>query len=114
MSSDTVFGRIIRRELPATILHEDDLCLVIQDINPQAPVHLLVIPKEPLPRLSAARPEHQALLGHLLLIAQRVAQAQNLTQGYRLVINDGPQAGQTVYHLHIHILGGRDLGWPPG
>ncbi|MCS6781831.1 MAG: histidine triad nucleotide-binding protein [Gloeomargarita sp. SKYBB_i_bin120] len=114
MSSDTVFGRIIRREIPATILYEDDLCIVIKDINPQAPVHLLVIPKEPIPRISEAQPEHQALLGHLLLTAKHVAQAQNLTQGYRLVINDGPQGGQTVYHLHLHILGGRDMGWPPG
>ncbi|MEN9214264.1 MAG: histidine triad nucleotide-binding protein [Gloeomargarita sp. DG02_4_bins_56] len=114
MSSDTIFGRIIRREIPATIVHEDDLCLVIQDINPQAPVHLLVIPKEPIPRLSQARPEHQALLGHLLLTAQQVAQAHQLSEGYRLVINDGSQGGQTVYHLHLHLLGGRDLGWPPG
>lgn len=114
MSSDTIFGRIIRREIPATIVHEDDLCLVIQDINPQAPVHLLVIPKEPIPRISQAQPEHQALLGHLLLTAQRVAQAHQLTEGYRLVINDGSQGGQTVYHLHLHLLGGRDLGWPPG
>ncbi|MCS7030448.1 MAG: histidine triad nucleotide-binding protein [Gloeomargarita sp. SKYG116] len=114
MSSDTVFGRIIRKEIPATIVHEDEHCLVIQDINPQAPVHLLVIPKEPIPRISEAQPEHQALLGHLLLTAKQVAQAHNLTQGYRLVINDGPQGGQTVYHLHIHVLGGREMGWPPG
>ncbi|WP_247215660.1 histidine triad nucleotide-binding protein [Synechococcus sp. C9] len=114
MSSDTIFGRIIRREIPATIVHEDDLCMVIQDIHPQAPVHLLVIPKAPIPRLSQAQPEHQTLLGHLLLTAQRVAQTHHLTQGYRLVINDGPQGGQTVYHLHLHVLGGRDMGWPPG
>ncbi len=114
MSSDTLFSRIIRREIPATIVHEDELCIVIQDIHPQAPVHLLVIPKKPLPRISQAQPEDQSLLGHLLLVAQQVAQAHRLTDGYRLVINDGSQGGQTVYHLHLHILGGRDMGWPPG
>jgi len=114
MSSDTIFGRIIRREIPATIVHEDDLCIVIQDIHPQAPVHLLVIPKAPLPRIYPAPPEHPARLGPLMLTAQRVAQAHHLTEGYRLVINDGPHGGQTVYHLHLHVLGGRDMGWPPG
>ncbi len=112
--NDTIFGRILRREIPAQIVYEDDLALAFKDVNPQAPVHLLVIPKKPIPQISLAGPEDQALLGHLLLTAQKVAQDAGLEQGYRLVINNGLEGGQTVYHLHIHILGGRSMGWPPG
>ncbi|MBF2099001.1 MAG: histidine triad nucleotide-binding protein [Gloeomargaritaceae cyanobacterium C42_A2020_066] len=110
----TIFDKIIRRQIPASIVYEDDLTLAFKDVNPQAPVHLLVIPKEPIPQLAQAEPSHQALLGHLLLVAQRVAAEVGLTNGYRLVINNGQDAGQTVFHLHIHILGGRPLAWPPG
>jgi histidine triad (HIT) family protein len=112
--SDTVFSKIIRREIPAQIVYEDERAIAFKDIAPQAPVHILVVPKEPIPRISQAKPEHEALLGRLLLTAQRVAAAAGLDKGYRLVINDGEDGGQTVFHLHIHVLGGRPMGWPPG
>jgi len=112
--SDTIFGKIIRKEIPAEIVYEDDLVLAFKDIVPQAPVHILVIPKKPLPQLSAAESEDHALMGHLLLTAKRVAEQAGLDNGYRLVINNGPDGGQTVYHLHLHILGGREMRWPPG
>ncbi|MFQ3612195.1 MAG: histidine triad nucleotide-binding protein [Cyanobacteriota bacterium] len=112
--SDTVFGKIIRREIPAQIVYEDETVLAFKDIAPQAPVHILVIPKQPIPGISQAKPEHEQLLGHLLLTAQRVAAEAGLQNGYRLVINEGTEGGQTVFHLHLHILGGRSLGWPPG
>ncbi|PLZ92801.1 histidine triad nucleotide-binding protein [Fischerella thermalis CCMEE 5194] len=113
-TQDTIFGKIIRREIPANIVYEDDLALAFKDINPQAPVHILVIPKKPIPKLAEAEPEDQALLGHLLLTAQRVAAQAGLTNGYRVVINTGDDGGQTVHHLHLHILGGRHMAWPPG
>ncbi|WP_071517293.1 histidine triad nucleotide-binding protein [Geitlerinema sp. PCC 9228] len=112
--SDTVFGKIIRREIPADIVYEDDAVLAFKDINPQAPVHVLVIPKEPIPKLDEAAQKHQQLLGHLLLTAKEVAAKMELERGYRLVINNGDEGGQTVYHLHVHILGGRPMTWPPG
>jgi histidine triad (HIT) family protein len=111
---DTLFGKIIRREIPADIVYEDDLALAFRDIHPQAPTHILVIPKKAIPRLADAQPEDQALLGHLLLTVKTVAEQQGLTDGYRVVINTGKDGGQTVYHLHLHILGGRAMGWPPG
>ena len=114
MSSDTIFGKIVRREISADIVYEDDDALAFRDINPQAPVHVLVVPKKPIPRLSQASDEDQALLGHLLLVARRVAQQEDLESGYRVVTNDGAQGGQTVEHLHFHIMGGRALQWPPG
>ncbi|NKB65469.1 MAG: HIT domain-containing protein [Candidatus Latescibacteria bacterium] len=115
MSGETLFSRIIRREIPADIVYEDDLCLAFRDIAPQAPVHILVIPKEPLAGLQAAAPEDGPLLGHLLLTAQRLAQEEGLqSSGYRCVINAGSDGGQTVDHLHVHLLGGRPLQWPPG
>jgi len=113
-TKDTIFGKIIRREIPADVIYEDDLAIAFKDIRPQAPVHILVIPKQPIPQLSQVTPEDQEILGHLLLTAQQVARQVGLNQGYRLVINDGPDGGQTVYHLHIHILGGRPTRWPPG
>lgn len=114
-SSDTIFGKIIRREIPADILYEDDLCLAFRDVNPQAPTHVLVIPKKPLTDLSAASTEDKALLGHLLITVKDVAAQLGLTEsGYRVVINTGKDGGQTVFHLHLHILGGRSLQWPPG
>lgn len=113
-TKDTIFSKIIRREIPANIVYEDDLALAFTDVNPQAPVHILVIPKKPIVNLATAEPEDQALLGHLLLIVQKVAAEAGLENGYRVVMNTGADGGQTVYHLHIHILGGRHLSWPPG
>jgi histidine triad (HIT) family protein len=112
--TDTLFAKIIRREIPADIVYEDDLCLAFRDIAPQAPVHILLIPKEPIASLAEVQAEHQALLGHLLVTAAAIAREQGLTQGYRVVNNCGQDGGQTVYHLHFHILGGRSLQWPPG
>lgn len=112
--TDTIFGKIIRREIPADIVYEDDLTLAFKDISPQAPTHILVIPKKPIPRLSDAEPEDTALMGHLLMTVQKVAQQANLGNGYRVVINNGADGGQTVDHLHLHILGDRPLTWPPG
>ena len=110
----TIFQRIIRKEIPAQIVFEDDLCLAFHDVAPQAPTHVLVIPKKPLLNLAAAQVEDQALLGHLLLVANQVAVQLGLIDGYRTVINCGPDGGQSVDHLHIHVLGGRALHWPPG
>ncbi len=112
--SDTIFGKIIRREIPANIVYEDDLALAFKDINPQAPTHILVIPKKTIRRLSDATPEDQSLLGHLLLTVQKVAVEAGLTNGYRVVMNNGHDGGQTVDHLHFHILGDRQMKWPPG
>jgi histidine triad (HIT) family protein len=113
-STETIFSKIIRREIPAEIVYEDDLAIAFKDVNPQAPVHILVIPKEPIAQLADAESKDHALMGHLLLTAKRVAQQAGLNNGYRLVINTGPDGGQTVYHLHLHILGGRQMTWPPG
>jgi histidine triad (HIT) family protein len=110
----TLFQRIVDREIPAKIDHEDDRCLVIRDIQPQAPVHLLVIPKKPIPRLSEAAPGDGAILGHLLMTAAAVAGKLGLANGYRLVINNGPDACESVPHLHVHLLAGRQMRWPPG
>jgi len=111
--SDTIFGRIARGELPARIVYEDERCLALHDVDPKAPVHLLVIPRQPIERLSRAGAADAALLGHLLLVAARVAREAGLAD-YRLVVNDGAGAGQTVFHLHVHVLGGRPFAWPPG
>ncbi|MBE9125685.1 MULTISPECIES: histidine triad nucleotide-binding protein [unclassified Coleofasciculus] len=112
--SETIFSKIIRREIPADIVYEDDLVLAFKDIAPRAPVHILIIPKKPIPQLAAAESEDHAVMGHLLLTAKRVAEQAGLTNGYRLVINNGSDGGQTVDHLHLHILGGRQMQWPPG
>lgn len=112
-SVDTIFGRIARGEIPCDQVYADDLCLAFRDIQPQAPVHLLVIPREPLVSLAEAGEEHQALLGHLLLVAATVARQEGL-QAWRTVLNTGAEAGQTVFHLHVHVIGGRPLDWPPG
>ncbi len=113
-ATETIFSKIIRKEIPADIIYEDNLAIAFRDINPQAPVHILVIPKQPIAKLSDAESKDHALMGHLLLTAKRVAEQEGLTNGYRLVINTGPDGGQTVYHLHLHILGGRQMHWPPG
>ncbi len=110
----TIFQRIIDKEIPAKIVHEDNLCLAFHDVAPQAPTHVLVIPKKALTNLAAAANEDQLLLGHLLLTAKKVAEQLGLTNGYRTVINCGRDGGQSVDHLHIHLLGGRALHWPPG
>ena len=112
--SDTIFGKIIRREIPADIVYEDDLTLAFKDINPQAPTHVLVIPKKLIPRLSEAEAEDGKLLGHLLLTVKKVAEQAGLKNGYRVVVNNGADGGQTVDHLHLHILGDRQMKWPPG
>ncbi|QMS91969.1 histidine triad nucleotide-binding protein [Nostoc edaphicum CCNP1411] len=113
-TTETIFSKIISREIPADIVYEDDLSLAFKDIHPQAPVHILVIPKKPIAQLADAESEDHALLGHLLLTAKRVAEEAGLKNGYRVVINTGDDGGQTVHHLHLHILGGRQLDWPPG
>ena len=111
----TLFEKIVAREIPAQIVFEDELVLAIRDIAPQAPTHLLIFPKRPVPRMAEATPGDQPLLGHLLLKAAEVAAMEGLKPGgYRLVINNGANGGETVPHLHCHILGGRHLGWPPG
>lgn len=112
--SDTIFGKIIRREIPADIVYEDELALAFKDINPQAPTHILVIPKKPIPRLSEATAEDESLLGHLLWTVKKVAEKVGLSKGYRVVINNGADGGQTVDHIHLHILGDRQMQWPPG
>ena len=113
-TQDTVFGKIIRREIPADIVYEDELAIAFKDINPQAPVHILVVPKQAIAKLADAESHDHRLMGHLLLTVKRVAEQAGLTNGYRVVINTGTDAGQTVYHLHLHILGGRQMHWPPG
>jgi histidine triad (HIT) family protein len=110
----TIFGKVIRREIPADIVYEDELCLAFRDINPQAPTHVLVIPKKEIDMLSNARAEDQALLGHMVLTACKIARQLGVGDAFRLVINNGAEAGQSVFHLHLHILGGRKLRWPPG
>jgi histidine triad (HIT) family protein len=113
--SKTLFEKIIERETPADIIYQDDLVVAFRDIHPQAPVHVLMVPRKPIPRLAEATPEDHHLLGHMLLKAAEVAATLGLKQGgYRLVINNGPDGGESVPHLHCHILGGRHLGWPPG
>ena len=110
----TLFEKIIAREVPAKIEHEDKHCIVIYDIDPQAPTHCLVIPKKPIPRVGEAGAEDQAVLGHLLLTAAEVARKLELAAGYRIVINNGKEGGEAVPHLHVHLLGGRQMNWPPG
>lgn len=110
---DTIFGMIERGEAPAEIVYQDDRALAFRDIAPKAPTHILVIPRKPITRLSEAGDEDEALLGHLLLVARRVAADAGL-KDFRLVVNDGAGAGQTVFHLHLHVIGDRPLNWPPG
>ncbi|MDD2764050.1 MAG: histidine triad nucleotide-binding protein [Opitutaceae bacterium] len=110
----TIFQRIIDHEIPARIEHEDEHCLVIHDIQPQAPVHLLIIPKKVIARAGDATAADEPLLGHLLVIAGMIAKKLGLAGGYRLVINNGPDACESVPHLHVHLLARRQMGWPPG
>ncbi|MCR9201322.1 MAG: histidine triad nucleotide-binding protein [Planctomycetaceae bacterium] len=110
----TIFTKIIEREIPADIVHEDDLCLAFHDVSPQAPTHVLLIPKKPIVSLDALTADDTAVAGHLLMMVPQVAAKLGLEQGYRTVVNTGEHGGQSVFHLHIHILGGRALSWPPG
>ena len=115
MSDKSIFGKICDKEIPASVVHEDEFCVCFRDISPQAPVHLLLVPRKPIPRVGLATDEDQSLLGHLLLTARDIAKREGIADsGYRLVINNGPDAGEVVPHLHIHILAGRKLDWPPG
>ncbi|XP_044185694.1 histidine triad nucleotide-binding protein 2, mitochondrial isoform X1 [Thunnus albacares] len=112
--SPTIFSKVIDKSIPADIIYEDEKCLAFRDISPQAPVHFLVIPRIPIPRISEAKDDDAELLGHLLVVAKNVAKQESLNEGYRVVINDGKHGAQSVYHLHIHVLGGRQMKWPPG
>jgi histidine triad (HIT) family protein len=112
--SKTLFEKIIDKEVPASIVYEDELCIAFKDINPGAPTHVLLVPRKPIPKLTDATAADQALLGHLLLAAGKVAAQLGVGDAFRLAINNGAGAGQSVFHLHLHILAGRPLKWPPG
>ena len=111
---ETIFSKIIDRKIPARIEHEDDRCLAFHDVAPQAPTHVLVIPKKPIPSLADLEPADEALVGHLVMVATQLAAKLGLGDGYRLVVNCGRDGGQSVDHLHVHLLGGRQMHWPPG
>jgi len=114
ITDDTIFGKITRGEIPTKFIYEDNQCVAFHDISPTAPTHFLVVPRKPITQLSSAEEQDQQLLGHLLLVASKVAKDQGLAAGYRVVINNGRNGCQSVYHLHLHVVGGRQLGWPPG
>ncbi len=114
MPAKTIFKRIIDKEIPAKILYEDDLCLAFPDVNPQAPTHILVIPKKEVQSVADMENDDESLVGHLLLVCRNLAKKLGLENGYRIVMNIGPDGGQSVDHLHLHLLGGRQLKWPPG
>ena len=114
MPNKTIFEKIIDREIPADIVFEDDTCIAIRDIHPQAPTHLLVVPRRPIPSLAALEAGDTEIVGHILIVIRRLAEQLGLSGGYRVVANCGSDAGQTVDHLHFHLLGGRPMGWPPG
>lgn len=113
--ADNIFAKIVRKEIPAEIVYEDECSLAFRDINPKAPVHILIVPKEDIARISEAQPADEPLLGHLLIAAAAIARKEGIDgSGYRLVINKGVHAGESVPHLHVHLLGGRQMDWPPG
>ena len=112
--SETIFQKIIDRELPADIVYEDDSCLAFKDINPVAPIHILVIPKNRIEKISDSNTEDKELLGHLFLVAGNIARDLGVEDAFRLVVNNGAGAQQTVFHLHIHLIAGREFNWPPG
>lgn len=114
MAQKTIFARIIDREIPAKIVYEDDRVLAFHDVNPQAPIHILIIPKKAIDRIENLSPGDRELAGHMVWAAAQIAKEQQLVDGYRLVFNNGENAGQTVFHIHLHLLGGRHMGWPPG
>ncbi|XP_074661643.1 adenosine 5'-monophosphoramidase HINT1-like isoform X1 [Tubulanus polymorphus] len=111
---DTIFGKILRKEIPCKLIYEDDKCIAFHDINPQAPTHFLVIPRKPIRTLDAATEEDELLLGHMMIAAKKVAAQEGLNNGYRLVLNNGRDGAQSVYHVHLHVMGGRQMKWPPG
>ena len=110
----SIFTKILDGEIPGDILFEDEVCFAIKDINPQAPIHILIIPKKAVEKVSDAESDDKEMLGHLLLVSKEIANEQGLNDNYRLIINNGAKAGQSVYHIHVHLLGGRSLNWPPG
>lgn len=112
--TDTIFSKIINREIEADVVYEDERCLAFRDVAPQAPLHVLVIPKKPIPMLAKAEDKDEALLGHLMLVARRIANDEGYGEAFRLVVNNGEAVGQSVFHLHLHVLGGREFAWPPG
>ena len=112
--AETIFTKIINKEIPADIVYEDEMCLAFRDINPQAPVHILIIPKKPLPRLDNADSNDQDLLGHMMLTANKVAEMEGVVDAFRLVLNNGAGAGQEIFHMHFHLMAGRSFSWPPG
>ncbi len=115
MADKTLFQKICDKEIPAIIVHEDDRCVAFRDISPQAPIHILVVPRKAIVRIGLAEMEDEAVLGHLLLTAAKVARAEGIAEsGYRLIINNGRDGGEAVPHLHVHLLGGRRMEWPPG
>lgn len=113
LTQPTIFDKIISKEIPAKIVYEDDLSLAFHDVNPQAPIHMLVIPKRRIPMLSMATPDDKEILGHLMLTAAKVAELEGLQDGYRILVNNGKQGLQSVYHIHLHVIGGRTLKWGP-
>ena len=112
--SDSIFTKIKNKEIPGNIIYEDDKCFALEDINPQAPVHILIIPHKEIAKISDSTPEDKELLGHLVLVSKTIAQKYELENNYRLIINNGAGAGQSVFHIHVHLMGGRSLDWPPG
>ena len=114
MSEKTLFQRIADREIPADIVFEDDLCIAFRDIAPKAPTHILIVPRKPIPTLDDLEEEDEQLIGHLFLVAKQVAQTEGLSNGYRTIFNCGREGGQEVHHLHLHVMGGRQMLWPPG
>ena len=114
MAGKTLFAKIIDREIPADIVFEDDRCVAFRDINPQAPTHILIVPRKPIDRIENMAEEDEPLVGHLILVASKLAKKEGLAGGYRVVFNNGEDAGQTVFHIHLHLLGGRQMVWPPG
>ncbi|XP_074149225.1 adenosine 5'-monophosphoramidase HINT1-like isoform X2 [Sminthopsis crassicaudata] len=111
---DSIFGRIMRKEVPANIIFEDDQCVAFHDVCPQAPIHFLVVPRKPIMQISLTEDDDERLLGHLIIVGKKCANAMGLKKGYRMVINEGTDGGQTVFHIHLHVLGGRQMKWPPG
>ena len=112
--SDSIFTKIKNKEIPGNVIYEDDKCFALEDINPQAPVHVLIVPHKEITKISDSTSKDKELLGHLLLVSKTIAQKYELENNYRLIINNGAGAGQSVFHIHVHLMGGRSLDWPPG
>ncbi|MFB0516442.1 MAG: histidine triad nucleotide-binding protein [Candidatus Neomarinimicrobiota bacterium] len=112
--SDTIFGKIINKEIPSDIIYEDEQCVAFRDVNPQAPVHFLVVPRKPIPRLQDLAAEDEGLIGYIHRVIIRLTEQEGIADGYRVVVNSGSSAGQSIFPLHFHVLGGRPMRWPPG